>query len=51
MKGKINTILVGAGSPSEDDVKKMFGWSAHKFGQVGNLPDVPTKADVRYTNP
>lgn len=39
MKGKINTILVGAGSPSEDDIKKMFGWSAHKFGQVGNLPE------------
>lgn len=39
MKGKINTILVGAGSPSEDDVKKMFGWSAHKFGQVSNLPE------------
>lgn len=40
MQGDMAAMLAGAGSLlSTDDIDKLFGWAAHRYGLTGNLPD------------
>lgn len=39
MRGKINTIVVGSGTPDIFDIQRMMGWAANKFDQLDILPD------------